>query len=190
MKQLADQIKQALGALALADVGEVSGRRRMEEILNPNRTPTAAPLASRRRQIALGIGDSLPAPVMEYVIGVCRRMQADLLLLCTDATRVRALLADYLPDLKGISCEAEELNSCSRRAGRRVLQRRSDVLFAVTGTSDDPVSHLVRGRRGLLDNQTPVPVVVIGEPPARVKPGPSGAARRQARPVFPLVSQP
>lgn len=166
MKRLADQIKQALSALALADAGEVSGRYRMEAALNPSPSslPVAPAASSSRKLIALGVGATLPAPVMEYVIGVCRRMQADLLLLTRDPTALRALLAEYLPALEGIACEAETLGAANRRAVLRVLQSRSSVLFAVSGTADDPVRSLVRGRRGLFDSATPVPVVVVGEP--------------------------
>jgi hypothetical protein len=110
---------------------------------------------------------------MEYVIGVCRRMQADLLLLTQDPMGLRALLAEYLPALNGITCEAETLGTANRRAVLRVLQSRSSVLFAVTGTADDPVRSLVHGRHGLLDSATPVPVVVVGETP-------STTVRRQA----------
>ncbi len=170
MKRLADQIKQALSALAQADAGELSGRYRMEAALNPAKNAAVAPLvAAQRKLIALGVGASLPAPVMEYVIGVCRRMQADLLLLTSDPVGLRALLAEYLPALGGINCEAEELGGASRRAVLRVLQRRSNVLFAVSGTQDDPVRSLVRGRRGLFDNSTPVQVVVVGEQPSSEK---------------------
>lgn len=165
MKRLADQIKQALSALAQADAGEVSGRYRMEAALNPSplHSAPATPAASPRKLIALGVGATLPACVVEYVGGICRRMQADLLLLTTDPAGLRDLLAEHLPALNGIACEAEELASANRRAVLRVLQRRSSVLFAVSGTADDPVRSLVRGRRGLFDNTTPVPVVVVGQ---------------------------
>jgi hypothetical protein len=175
MKRLAKQIKQALSALAQTEVGEVSGRYRMEAALNHSTlstslSPTPNP---SRKLVALGVGATLPAPVMEYVIGVCRRMQADLLLLTQDPMGLRALLAEYLPALNGIACEAETLGTANRRAVLRVLQSRSSVLFAVTGTADDPVRSLVHGRRGLLDRATPVPVVVVGE----IQPA---ATRRQA----------
>lgn len=196
MKRLADQIKQALSALAQADAGEVSGRYRMEAALNPSPlnppSPPAAPsAASPRKLVALGVGATLPAPVIEYVIGVCRRMQADLLLLTTDPASLRALLAEHLPALHGIACEAEELGTANRRAVLRVLQRRSSVLFAVSGTADDPVRSLVRGRRGLFDNTTPVPVVVVGEQAAAEKPHARKASPRHATPFSPTpVSQP
>jgi hypothetical protein len=197
MKRLADQIKQALSALAQADAGEVSGRYRMEAALNPSplnssSAPAAdAPATSTRKLVALGVGATLPAPVMEYVIGVCRRMRADLLLLTTDPAGLRALLAEHLPALNGIGCEAEELGTANRRAVLRVLQRRSSVLFAVSGTADDPVRSLVRGRRGLFDNTTPVPVVVVGEQAATEKSHAGVASPRRAEPFCPTpVSQP
>lgn len=191
MKRLADQIKQALSALAQADAGEVSGRYRMKAALNPPATPAAPPAASPRKLVALGVGATLPAPVVEYVVGVCRRMQADLLLLTTDPTGLRALLAEHLHALNGIACEAEELGTANRRAVLRVLQRRSSVLFAVSGTADDPVRSLVRGRRGLLDNDTPVPVVVVGEQAATEKTRARKASPRMAAAFSPTpVSQP
>ncbi len=187
MKRLADQIKQALSALAQADAGEVSGRYRMEAALNPSPLSSPAPAAaapltnSPRKLIALGVGATLPAPVMDYVIGVCRRMQADLLLLTHDPMGLRALLVEYLPALDGIACETEALGAASRRAVLRVLQNRSSVLFAVSGTADDPVRALMRGRRGLFDSATPVPVVVVGEPSQKRPQGAKSSMRESAR---------
>lgn len=166
MKRLADQIKQALSALARADEGEVSGRYRMEAALNPA-PASPRPASSPHRLVALGVGRTLPTEVMDYVIGVCRRMQANLLLLSTDPEGLRHLLAPHLPALQGISCEAEPLDGASRRTVMAVLARRSGVLFAVSGTTDDPVRCLVDGKRGLLSRDTPVPVVVVGAAAAR-----------------------
>lgn len=184
MKRLADQIKQALSALAMADVGEVSGRYRMEAALNPSPTlPAPTPAGQPRKLIALGVGEALPAAVVDYVAGVCRRMGADLLILTTDASRLRGLVAEHLPTLRGIAIEAEELGAASRRAVLAALERRSGLLFAVSGGPDDPVRCLVEGRRGLLARNTPVPVVVVGErEPARKAP----ARPRRTKPSPPL----
>jgi len=160
MKKLTDQIKQALNGLAYADIGERIGRREKYAALIPDDAPPdriSAPTASRK-WIALGVGDSLPPHVMSYVIGACRRMQADLLLLSTDAMRVRTLLADYLPDLHNIGCQTEELASASAASVVQVLDRHRGVLFAVSGADNDPVHPLLRARRG---PRSPVPVVLV-----------------------------
>jgi len=183
MKRLADQIKQALDALAYADAGEPIGRRAKYAALNPGREDDTAPpeAAPGRKLIALGVGASLPAEVMTYVSGACRRMQADLLLISEDADRVRTLLAPYLDDLRGIQCQTEELPGASRRAVVNVLRQRSSILFAVTGSADDPVHALLRGRRGLFEAKTPVPVVMVGKEPVKSKTKASGMPRLATR---------
>lgn len=163
MKRLTDQIKQAIEAMAFADLGERSGRAAMHEALYGKPAATAEPAAAPRshRMIALGVGDHLPPSVMTYVIGACRRMGADLLLIAQDAMAVRYMLDPYLPELAGIRCETAELPGRTRGAVLQVLSRRSEILFAVSGTPDDPVASLVSGRRGLLAGKSPVPVVVV-----------------------------
>ncbi len=169
--KLAQQIKQALDALAFADAGEPLGPRAMYAALNPdnNVAPPQPEPRLGRKLIALGVGESLPAEVMTYIVGTCRRMRADLLLIAEDAGRVRALLAPYLSELDGIQCLAEEVPSASRRAVVRVLQQNSNILFAVTGTPDDPVHALLKAKRGLLEPKTPVPVVMVGKEPVKAK---------------------
>lgn len=183
MKRLADQIKQALDALAYADVGEPMGRRAKYAALNPKQASPALPANAHppRKAIALGVGASLPEEVMAYISGACRRMQADLLLIAEDADRVRALLAPYLDDLRGIQCQTEELPGATRRAVANVLRQRSNILFAVTGTADDPVRSLLRGRRGLLEAKTAVPVVMVGKEPVKSKPKADGMPRLATR---------
>lgn len=144
MKYPADQAREAANALVSADASERAAAQ----------TSTGA--ASSREWIALGVGDTLPAPVMSYVIGVCRRMQADLLLICVDATRIRALLAEYQPDLHGIECRIETLASTA--AVLRVLNLHAGLLFAVSGAENDPLRPLLRARRGM---RSPVPVVLV-----------------------------
>jgi len=158
MKHLADQIKQALSALAYGDIGERVGRREQYAALFPE-VSTPEPMPSLpRKWIALGVGDTLPPHVMSYVIGACRRMRADLLLLSVDAMRVRSLLADYLPDLHGIECQTEELSSTAAAAVLHALNLHRGVLFAVSRANDDPLRPLLRARRGL---RSPVPMVLV-----------------------------
>ncbi len=165
MKNLADQIKQALNGLAFADIGERIGRREKYAALFPGDAPAArakTPAASHK-WIALGVGDTLPPHVMAYVIGACRRMQADLLLLSTDAMQVRSLLADYLDDLRGIVCQTEELAGASASHVVQALELHRGVLFAVSGADDDPLRPLLRARRGA---RAPVPLVLVSPKPA------------------------
>ncbi|MDD5391133.1 MAG: hypothetical protein PHD37_17490 [Gallionellaceae bacterium] len=159
MNSPVDQIKRAMNALAYADSGE--------------RT-VAVSASPSRKWIALGVGDSLPAPVMSYVIGACRRMRADLLLLSVDTTRVRALLEAYLPDLEGVDCQSEELASASTASVLRALNLHRGLLFAVSGTDDDPLRPLLRNRRG---SRTPVPVVLVSEKSPAERPAPPVAPR-------------
>jgi hypothetical protein len=167
MKNLADQIKQALSALAYGDIGESVGRRARHAALFPAAgvatevaTDFAAltPAVSSHKWIALGVGNSLPTHVMSYVIAACRRMQANLLLISDDAMQVRTLLAGYLPELDGIECQTEELPSASTASVLSALNLHSGLLFAVSGTENDPLRPLLRARRGL---RSPVPVVLV-----------------------------
>lgn len=171
MTTLVDQLKQALSALAYADIGERIGRREKHAALFPELSASAASpnpaTGSSRKWIALGVGDSLPPHVMAYVIGACRRMQANLLLLSCDAMQVRALLADYLPELQGIACETEELSSASGAAVVAALNLHHGLLFAVSGAENDPLRQLLRPRRGL---RSPVPVVLVTPKPPLATP--------------------
>jgi len=161
MKILTEQIKQALNSLAYADIGERIGRREKFAALFPDDAPPErvnAPASPSHKWIALGVGDTLPPHVMAYVVGACRRMQADLLLLSADAMQVRALLADYLPELNGIVCQTEELASASSASVVQALDLHRGVLFAVSGADNDPLRPLLRARRGV---RSPVPVVLV-----------------------------
>ena len=130
--------------------------------------------AASHKWIALGVGDILAPQVMAYVIGACRRMEADLLLLAVDGSRVRQLLAEYLPDLQGIECRIEELSNRSAAAAVQALDRQHGVLFAVSGSEDDPLHPLLRARRGL---RSPVPVVLVTPKPPDDLPGQAKDAR-------------
>jgi hypothetical protein len=170
MKSLTDQLKQAYEALAFANLGERSGQSAMLDALNGEHamSPPPVSMAPASRWIALGVGDHLPPPLMAYAIGACRRMGADLLLITRDANTVRFLLDPYLDELADIRCETEAV--AGRSEVLRMLARRSGVLFAVSGTADDPVASLIDGRRGLLSGKSPGPVVVVSPEPRKKVP--------------------
>jgi hypothetical protein len=162
MTSLAKQFKQAYDALSYANLGERSGRSEMLAALGDTAAPRQ-PTAVAPRWIALGIGEYLPPAMMAYAIGACRRMDANLLLIAHAPATVRVLLDPYRTDLSGIRCETETV--AGRSDVLNVLSRRSGVLFAVSGTADNPVASLIGGRRGLLSGKSPVPVVVVSEEP-------------------------
>jgi hypothetical protein len=113
--------------------------------------------AKGRRQIALGLGSSLPPAVMAYVISACRRMDADLMVLCTCADTASMLLEPYRKALEVAAIV--EVGSNQERALVRHLSANSRVLFVVSSGDDDPVRSLIgNGRRGL---GAPVPIVVV-----------------------------
>ena len=179
MKNLADQFKQAFSALAFGNIGERVGRREQYSAMFPGHASDAMPVATppntpsaaaSRKWIVLGVGNTLPAHVMSYVIGACRRMQADLLLLSSDAMQVRTLLADYLPELQGIECQTEELANASTTTVLNALNLHRGLLFAVSSSDGDPLRPLLRARRGL---RSPVPVVLV-TPKATGMPAASG----------------
>jgi len=176
MASFSDQLKLAFSALGQAPTSEVSGRFRMEAALAPLPHQPAAAAATAtapatltttgapgRRLIALGIGACLPLAVLEYAANICRRLQADLLLLSTDPQALHPLILAHSQLLEGIACEAEEVPRVNRRGVARILERRSRVLFAISGTPDDPVRCLVQGKGGLFGGESPVPVVVVGD---------------------------
>jgi len=159
MKKLTEQIKQALNGLAYADLGERAGHREKYAAPFPARAePEPVPAATSHKWIALGVGDTLSEPVMAYVIGACRRMQANLLLLSVDAMQARTQLEAYLPDLDGIECQTEELADTTTAAVLTALNLHSGLLFAVSGSENDPLHPLLRARRSL---RSPVPVVLV-----------------------------
>jgi hypothetical protein len=165
MANLTDQIKQAFNALGMANAGEVSGRYRMEAALRFGPvTPTPTPLGQGRRLVALGVGSTLPIPVLNYAARSCHRLQADLLLLTTDPLGLHEQLSQHRTLLEGIVGEAEALDAVNRRAVLRVLARHPRLLFAISGTPDDPVRCLVAGKRRLFAGPSPVPVVLVGNP--------------------------
>ncbi len=166
MASLTDQIKQAFQALGRANGGEVSGRYRMEAALRPG--PDAPgpshPGQQGRRLIALGVGATLPTPVLNYAARACHRLQADLLLLTTDPLGLHEQLSQHRTLLEGIVRGAEGLSAVNRRTVLRALARHSRLLFAISGTPDDPVRCLVAGKRSLFAGPSPVPVVLVGNP--------------------------
>ncbi|MBS1189539.1 MAG: hypothetical protein H6R10_1331 [Rhodocyclaceae bacterium] len=174
MKRLLDHIKQSLEAMAIADLGERSGRRAMHKSLFPGGIggqETAAPpggpqisdpAAQGSRWIALGVGAALPELVLAYAAGACRRMSANLLFIAADDGPVIDAMAKYYGHLDGLLCDREIVEGGARGSALAALAGRPGIAFAISGTADDPLRPLSR-RRGMLEARVPVPIVLIGK---------------------------
>jgi hypothetical protein len=188
MTNLRDQLKQALNALTNADMGERHGRRAMVKALFPKEFGgDGAGLEGGRcivrpsttdRWIALGVGVTLPEAVMDYAVGVCERMGARLLLVTAIGHEdLMVLLQPYQLAITAVGCETELLTSASRGQTIAALRCRSNLLFAISGTSDDPLRDLARPTKRFLEQRSPVPVVVIGDGATRCRTETSVASR-------------
>lgn len=149
-----------LSGPALADGGKMLLTRDKSRTMFAPRLPEA----KGRRRIALGVGTSLSPTVMAYVTSACRRMDADLTVLCARADTTATLLAPYLAVLAAaaIKCDTVELDVKHKRALIHHLSADSRVLFAVSGGADDPVQSLIgsgNDRRSF--GTAPVPIVVV-----------------------------
>ncbi len=170
MKHLTACLKLAQSGFAFAESGEMlPGRDKNHALAQVASRPALSmglkmPEAKGRRQIGLGLGASLPPAVMAYVTSACRRMDADLSVLCASASAASALLAPYREALESaaIGCNTVELDANDERALTRHLSANSRVIFVVSSGADDPVQLLIGsgiGRRGF--GTAPVPIVVV-----------------------------
>lgn len=170
MKRLMACLSRVQSGFALAESGEMLPGRDKSRILAqfaPRGTITAglnSPGVNARKQVGLGLGASLPAAVMSYVISACRRMDADLNVLTTNVNTASTLLAPYREQLEAaaIACFMVELDVNHERSLIRYLNSNSRITFVVSGGADDPVQALIgsgKGRRTF--ETTPVPIVVV-----------------------------
>lgn len=171
MKKLTEDLKRALRALASADAGELmSGTDKTLFLrnaqLDPAQTPLApAPvLAAPRREIVLTLGQSLPAAVMDYTIGACRRLHADLSVACADAQTALHLLAPYEDALRkaGISCATRIFSGDFHQGLADYVRANPRVMFAVAAGEEELVGQQTQGAMGYMRAaQWLLPLVVV-----------------------------
>ena len=170
MKHLAACLKRAQNGLAFAEVGEMLPGRDKNHVLAQSAPPPTvgvnrkAPEAKMRKQIGLGLGASLPRAVMTYVSSACQRMDADLNVLCTNASAASALLAPYREELEraAITCITMELDGNNEHSLMRYFNSNSRVIFVVSSGADDPIQLLIgSGNSRHTFGTAPVPIVVV-----------------------------
>lgn len=164
MKKLSADLKRMLAAMAYADAGEMlSGRQKTHLLDAPDRLAKTAPppAPAPRRQVALSIGTMLPQAVIDYATGICRRLGADLAVLCTNPTRALALLAPHQAAFAaaGIGCQTISLDGNAGTAMRRYLDGNPQVMFVVSSGPEDPAQSMLENPNNL--EAPPVPVVIV-----------------------------
>lgn len=155
MKQLTVKVKAILADLARANAGEMLTSGAKARLLSGATWAVQVNTAAQRREVVLSVGSTLPPRVMRYAIGVCRQNDADLYVLCSDATNASYMLAPFRDErlAAGLECRVEEVSGSG--AVPRFFQRHPRVLCAIV-TGNDPVSDIFNGRR-----KPPVPLVQV-----------------------------
>lgn len=168
MTKLTTGIKRMLSALTFADAGEYLTPSQKARCLDQG-AGTAVPVAaeqtrpaSPRQQVALYMGNELPADVMNYVVQTSARLKHGLTVLTLQSdSAARALLsphADALAD-GDIDLQIEVLAGDPVSGLARYLRRHPEVAFLVCNETGYLGRNLLNGsqRRGVL----PVPVVLV-----------------------------
>lgn len=182
MPSLSEKLKRLLDTIALTDAGEMLSPREKKRLLDvmvpPDRatqpqgrgqaaaTAATAPQqgAAQHRSVVLGLGQSLSLTALDYAAGTCARLDAGLVVLCTDAAQAERLLEAHKPRLaaSGVACRIVALNEPTPAAVADFIQNDSGVLFAVTA-GNDPVAALAQ-RSGKAAHKTPpAPIVMVSD---------------------------
>ena len=148
----------------LGDNGPRSDVARRDEA--PSAVTRAASIRPNR-QVALGMGDRLSGAAVDYVIGLCRRMEAGLAFVSGEAPdRTQSKLAPHLGRLKGsgLVWSVVSLPGDGPADLERYIHDNPQVLLMVSSSSDDMLQRLVaRGQRRNRTKGLQVPLVVLAQ---------------------------
>lgn len=178
MKRLTEDLKRALGALALSEAGELRPHWEKAALLDgrlPELPPAAAGAQVRNadasgtrrpdREIVLASEGQLGGTAIDYVSGLCRRLEAGLVLLVPKAhderDRLTARQADRLTT-DGTPWRIASLGDAGLAGVSRYVRDNPQVVLVVSA-ADNPLLHAIAGRRGRgqLRHDFPVPLVVL-----------------------------
>lgn len=177
IKRLTEDLKRALSALALSEAGELRTHWEKAALLDgrlPERAPVqaashesreAAPLRSER-EIALCCGGPPSDATVDYIIGLCRRLEAGLVLLVREAPEpaepMPAAPASRL-DGAGVHWRFARVADDSLPGIARYIRQNPQVVLMVSGGNDPLQGIAGRGRRGHLQRELPVPLVLLAQ---------------------------
>ena len=173
MKPLTNALKKMLSGLAHADAGEyLTPRQKAAYLQNTNvnvvNSDEPPPVLSEkavkktRRRVAMYMGSTLPAKMMDYVIETCSSLEHDLTVLTFETGPVSsALLEPYMKQLeeRGIALETAKLSGEPIAGLARYLRNHSEIAFMTCKDTGYLGRSYINGTQAR--NALPVPVVVV-----------------------------
>lgn len=185
MTPLTNALKKMLSGLAHADAGEYLTPRQKSAYLqntavNVVNSDEAPPVLSEkavkktRRRVAMYMGSTLPAKMMDYVIETCSSLEHDLTVLTFETGPVSsALLEPYMKQLeeRGIALETAKLSGEPIAGLARYLRNHSEIAFMTCKDTGYLGRSYINGTQAR--NALPVPVVVVVVDPKAAKARPA-----------------
>ena len=173
MKPLTNALKKILNGLAHADAGEYLTPRQKSaylqntavNVVNSDEPPpvlSEKAVKSTRRRVAMYMGSTLPAKMMDYVIETCSSLEHDLTVLTFETGPVSsALLEPYMKQLeeRGIELETVKLSGEPITGLARYLRNHSEIAFMTCKDTGYLGRSYIKGTQA--KNALPVPVVVV-----------------------------
>ena len=193
MKPLSNALKKMLNGLASADAGEYLSRRQKNSFLQGDTRifgnsakPAPKPLeivakTSKRRHVAMYLGNELPSKMMDYVIDTCSSLDHDLTVVTFESGMVSsALLEPYTTRMQdsGIEMNIARLSGEPVKSLARYLRNHPEIAFLACKDSGYLGRNYMNGTQ--LENALPVPVVVVVTSPATAAAQPAEQTEKAA----------
>ena len=173
MTPLTNALKKILNGLAHEDAGEyLTPRQKAAYLQNTNVNVVGSDepppvlsekaVKSTRRRVAMYMGSTLPAKMMDYVIETCGSLDHDLTVLTFETAPVSsALLEPYQKQLeeRGIALETVKLSGEPIAGLARYLRSHSEIAFMACKDTGYLGRSYIMGTQA--KNALPVPVVVV-----------------------------
>lgn len=185
MTPLTNALKKMLNGLAHADAGEYLTPRQKTaylqntavNVVNSDEPPpvlSEKAVKKTRRRVAMYMGSTLPAKMMDYVIETCSSLEHDLTVLTLETGPVSsALLEPYMKQLeeRGIELETVKLSGEPITGLARYLRNHSEIAFMTCKDTGYLGRSYINGTQAR--NALPVPVVVVVVDPKAAKARPA-----------------